>query len=79
MKSYITDNNNKAILSEQMKIIELIDADYRLLSIIMRLDITLPFGDISVEQMCLQSRARQGKTRQKQKMRPGREILQIHT
>lgn len=52
MKSYITDNNNKAILSEQMKIIELIDADYRLLSIIMRLDITLPFGDISVEQMC---------------------------
>ena len=30
-------------------------------------------------QMCLQSRARQGKTRQKQKMRPGREILQIHT
>lgn len=46
MKSYITDNNNKAILSEQMKIIELIDADYRLLSIIMRLDITLPFGDI---------------------------------
>lgn len=52
MKSYKTDNNNKAILSEQMKIIELIDADYRLLSIIMRLDIALPFGDISVEEMC---------------------------
>lgn len=52
MKSYKTDNNNKAILSEQMKIIELIDADYRLLSIILRLDIALPFGDISIEQMC---------------------------
>lgn len=52
MKSYKTDNNNKAIFSEQMKIIELIDADYRLLSIIMRLDIALPFGDISIEEMC---------------------------
>ncbi len=52
MKSYKTDNNNRAILSEQMKLIELIDADYSLLSIIMRLDIQLPFGDISVEQMC---------------------------
>ena len=30
-------------------------------------------------QMCLQSRARQEKTRQKQKMIPDREILQIHT
>lgn len=30
-------------------------------------------------QMCLQSRARQGKIRQKQKMIPDREILQIHT
>ena len=52
MKSYKTDNNNKAILSEQMKIIELIDADYRLLSIFMRLDIELPFGDISIAEMC---------------------------
>ena len=35
-----------------MKIIELIDADYGLLSILLRLDIQLPFGDISIGEMC---------------------------
>ena len=52
MKSYKTDVSNRAILSKDMKIIELIDVDYRLLSIIQRLDIQLPYGDISVEEMC---------------------------
>lgn len=52
MKSYKTDADNRAIFSEDMKIIELIDADYGLLSILLRLDIQLPFGDISVGEMC---------------------------
>jgi len=52
MKSYRTDADNRAIFSEEMKIIELIDADYGLLSILLRLDIQLPFGDISVGEMC---------------------------
>lgn len=49
MKSYGTD---RAIFAEDMKIIELIDADYGLLSILLRLDIQLPFGDISIGEMC---------------------------
>ena len=52
MKSYRTDADNRAIFSEDMKIIELIDVDYGLLSILLRLDIQLPFGDISIEEMC---------------------------
>lgn len=52
MKSYRTDISNRAILSKDMKIIELIDVDYRLLSIFQRLDIQLPYGDISLEEMC---------------------------
>lgn len=52
MNSYKTDANNRVIFSKDMKIIELIDADYGLLSILLRLDIQLPFGDISVEEMC---------------------------
>lgn len=52
MKSYKTDADNRAIFSEDMKIIELIDADYGLLSILLRLDIQLPFGDISIGEMC---------------------------
>lgn len=52
MKSYKTDMNNRVIFSEEMKIIELIDADYGLLSILMRLDVQLPFGDMSVAEMC---------------------------
>lgn len=52
MNSYKTDIRNQAILSKDMKIIELIDVDYRLLSIFQRLDIQLPYGDISIEEMC---------------------------
>ena len=46
------DANNRAIFSKDMKLIELIDADYQLLSVLMRLDIQLPFGDISVDELC---------------------------
>ena len=52
MRSYRTDIRNRAILSKDMKIIELLDVDYRLLSIFQRLDIQLPYGDISIEEMC---------------------------
>ena len=52
MNSYKTDIRNRVILSKDMKIIELIDVDYRLLSIFQRLDIQLPYGDISIEEMC---------------------------
>ena len=52
MKSYKRDGNNRIVYSKDMKLIELIDADYELLSILMRLDIQLPFGDVSVEEMC---------------------------
>lgn len=52
MKSYKTDGNNRVIFSKDMTLIELIDVDYRLLSVLLRLDIELPFGDVSVEQMC---------------------------
>lgn len=52
MKSYKIDGTKQVIFSEDMKIIELIDADYHLLSILLRLQVELPFGDISVKQMC---------------------------
>ena len=52
MKSYKIDGNKQVIFSEDMKLIELIDADYHLLSVLLRLEIELPFGDISVKQMC---------------------------
>ena len=52
MKSYKIDGNNRVIFSKDMKLIELIDADYHLLSVLLRLNISLPFGDVSVEQMC---------------------------
>ena len=53
MTSYKIDGNRQVIFSEDMKLIELIDADYHLLSVLLRLEIELPFGDISVKQMCL--------------------------
>lgn len=40
------------MLSPEMKIFELIEADCSLLSIFQRLDIALPFGDMSIEEMC---------------------------
>ena len=52
MRGYKTDTNSRLLFSKDMKIIELIDADYNLLSILLRLDVQLPFGDISIEQMC---------------------------
>ena len=52
MCSYKRNILNQAILSKDMKIIELIDVDYRLLSIFQRLDIQLPYGDISIDEMC---------------------------
>lgn len=39
-------------LSPEMKVFELIDSYPSLLSIFLRLDISLPFGDISVEEIC---------------------------
>ena len=52
MNSYKIDGNNRIVYSKDMKLIELIDTDYELLSILLRLDIQLPFGDVSVEEMC---------------------------
>lgn len=45
-------NGAMVALDPEMKVFELIDAYPELLSIFSRLGITLPFGDISVEQMC---------------------------
>ena len=41
-----------SVFSPDMKIFELVETAPSLLSIFSRLDITLPFGDISVAQMC---------------------------
>lgn len=41
-----------AILSREMKLFELVEASPSLLSVLTRLDIRLPFGDISVREMC---------------------------
>ncbi len=51
-KSYKTDGNNHVIFSEDMKLAELIDADCNLLSVLLRFDMELPFGDVSVAEMC---------------------------
>lgn len=45
-------SNSATHLSPEMKIFELIDAHPSLLSLFSRLEITLPFGDISAEQLC---------------------------
>ena len=52
MKGYKTDLNNRVIFSSEMKLAELIEADYSLLSILLRLDMQLPFGDVSVAELC---------------------------
>jgi regulator of cell morphogenesis and NO signaling len=41
-----------SMLSPDMKLFELIDSYPSLLSIFLRLDISLPFGDLSVEEIC---------------------------
>lgn len=46
--------DNQILFSKDMKLVELIDADYRLLSVLVRLNIRLPFGDVSIEQICQQ-------------------------
>ena len=51
----MTKANNSSVsvaLSPEMKIYELIDAAPMLLSLFSRLDIRLPFGDISIAEMC---------------------------
>lgn len=45
---------NENTFSPEMKLGELIDANYRLLSILSRLGVRLGFGKMSVEQMCRQ-------------------------
>ena len=50
--SYKRDGNNRIVYSKDMKLIELIDANYELLSIFLRMDIQLPFGDVSIEEIC---------------------------
>ena len=52
MKSYITDANNRILFSKDMTIAELIDASCELLTLFQRLDVQLPFGDRSVEELC---------------------------
>lgn len=52
MKSYKIDGTHEVIFSRDMTVAELLDADYRLMSILERLDVTLPFGDITVGDMC---------------------------
>ena len=46
--------DNQILFSKDMKLVELIDADYKLLSVLVRLNIRLPFGDVSIEQICQQ-------------------------
>lgn len=50
--SYKTGVNGGVLLSSDMKITELIEVDYSLLSVLMRLDMQLPYGDMSVEELC---------------------------
>lgn len=52
MKTYKTDGQNRVIFSKDMKVAELVDADFSLLSILLRMDMQLPFGDLSVEELC---------------------------
>lgn len=52
MKTYKTDSQNRVIFSKDMKVAELVDADYSLLSILQRMDMQLPFGDLSIEELC---------------------------
>jgi len=47
--------NITTIFNKSMKMSDLIDADYRLLLLLMRLEIPLGFGDKSVEAVCSQS------------------------
>ncbi|GAB6011697.1 hemerythrin domain-containing protein [Viscerimonas tarda] len=48
-------NNITTVFSKSMKMSDLIDADYQLLLLLMRLDISLGFGEKSVDSVCRQS------------------------
>lgn len=52
MKNYKMDINNRVIFSKDMKIAELIEVDYPLLTVLQRFGMELPFGDVSVEELC---------------------------
>ena len=52
MRSYKRDGNNRVVFSKDMTLVELIDADYTLITILQRMGIELPFGDITIEQLC---------------------------
>ena len=52
MGNYKIDASNRVLFSKDMKIVELLDVSCELLSIFLRLDMQLPFGDLSVEELC---------------------------
>ena len=52
MKGYRVDGEDRVVFSADMTLTELIDANNSLLTLLLRLDIQLPFGDVTVEQMC---------------------------
>lgn len=52
MKGYKTDFTDRVIFSPEMKIVELIEADFATMAVIMRFGMQLPFGDVSVEDLC---------------------------
>lgn len=51
MEGYKVDGNGRVVFSLDMTLVELIDANYSLLSLFSRLDIQFPFGDVSVEEI----------------------------
>lgn len=52
MKGYKTDFTDRVIFSPEMKVVELIEADFASMAVIMRFGMQLPFGDVSVEELC---------------------------
>lgn len=54
MMNYRTDTTLRPLLSKDMKIVELIDLSCEVLPVFLRLDMQLPFGDRSVEELCRQ-------------------------
>ncbi|MBQ6580808.1 MAG: hypothetical protein IIX32_02285, partial [Alistipes sp.] len=52
MGNYKIDASNRILFSKDMKIVELLDVSCELLSVFLRLDMQLPFGDLSVEELC---------------------------
>ena len=55
MKGYRVDGDDRVVFSADMTLTELIDANNSLLLLFMRLGVQLPFGDVTVEQMCLKN------------------------